>query len=321
MNEEQALQSFYPPWKARPNKPMGSGGVMQIHVTRACALACRNCTQGSNLRGKNTFMTPEQFEKAIASLEGYPYLIALFGGQPTLSPWFPEYCSIMRNKLPINQRGLWTNALNGWGAECRKTFYPVNCNLNVHTDQQAFEEFRRDWPEANIIGHSTDSRHGPVYVAMKDVIPDEGERWRLISDCDIARNWSSMIGLFRGELRGWICEVMGAQSILHQDEPEYPDTGIPVVDWSTGEVSQWWKLPLKGFANQVRKHCHECGVPLRGYGLLSQDDTGSDQVSAIHASIYKPKRKGHEIEVVTGLQQLGVGRLQEFTSYIQNGRK
>lgn len=323
MTENECLDKLIPPWKFRPGK-MGGGGVLQIHVTRACSQACRNCTQGSNLSGKTYFMSPELFELAIRSLEGYPFLIAIFGGQPTLSPYFGKYCSIMRRLLPVEQRGLWTNALNGWGKECRKTFDPKNCNLNCHMQQGDYTEFRRDWPEAHAFGMDSDSRHSPVFVAMKDIIPDEGLRWELISKCDIARDWSSLIGLFRGQLRAWHCEIQGAMSMLHQEKPEYPDTGLdPTVDHEDSvskKMVKWWLLPMQSFAHQVRKHCHECSVPLKGYGALALDDSARDQVSQTHLDIYKPKRKNHQVEIVTTSEQLG-RTLHCMLDYIGNAKR
>ena len=80
MNEAQALARMVPPSKPRKGKP--DGGVMQIHITRACDLACFGCTQGSNLAGKVTMITPENFEKACASLVDYFGVVGIFGGNP-----------------------------------------------------------------------------------------------------------------------------------------------------------------------------------------------------------------------------------------------
>jgi len=174
---------------------------------------------------------------------------------------------------------------------------------------------------------------------------DEARAWELISRCDINRNWSAMIGMFRGKLRAWFCEIAGAQSILHQDEPDYPDTGIPIKEWGgmhgvvwAGDhaknagsvVAQWWRLPMDAFANQVRKHCHECGVPLRGRGEMAQadkklppeilDGTGVEpveRVSVTHEDVCKPKRRGRRVELVTVESQLGHHPRDLFTSYLE----
>lgn len=353
MTETECLNKMVPPGKIRPGK-MGGGGVVQIHLTRACSLSCFNCTQLSNLRGPYTFMSLENFEKAVLSLQGYFGLVALFGGQPSLHPKFPKICEILVKHVPIEKRGLWTNALNGHGAVCRETFLPKNCNLNVHLSQAAYDEFKRDWPESNPFGLHEDSRHSSLWAAMRDVsVPadsyvteedrsklvkgmsdqirllTEGEIYALASGCDINRDWSPLVGEFRGELRAWWCEIAGAQAMIHQHEPDYPDTGLdPTVEWAVedcrehlfgGPTAKWWQLGMHEFRQQVGFHCFRCGVPLRGHGELAQATQGVEQVSAEHDAIYKPKRPGREVQIVTEISQLGKP-LEKMTKYIQNSK-
>jgi hypothetical protein len=365
------------PGTRRPGK--WRDGVIQIHITRACDKACFACTQGSNLGGKTEFMPPEMFEQAVRSLgfseekcydiknpafgltEGaYFGVVGVFGGNPALSPHFGEYCRILHKLVPFEQRGLWCNnpVTREKAEQMRATFNPHVSNLNVHLDSAAYAMFRTYWPNAHVVGLYDDSRHAPVHLAMKDVVADEEKRWDFISNCDINQHWSAMIGVFRGELRAWFCEVAGAQAMLHQwdtnqtdnvggtgqactcgadrtgpsaeahddDCPAkvrltYPDTGLdPTMRWD--DLGQWWQLPMLVFQDQVRKHCHECGVPLRGYGELSQADDGAkEQTSKTHASIFKPKRKDRPVEVVTELVQLNVGRIEKVNHYLQNSHR
>lgn len=363
MTEAEALALMKAPGDQRPMKWRGS--VIQILVTSSCNLACTNCTQGSQLRHTPWFMTPEQFEQAVQSLQGFQGVYGVFGGCPTLSPYFDDYCRILRGRVPREQCGLWANNLMGHGAACRITFDPAISNLNCHMDQTAHDEMVRDWPESRPFGLHQDSRHSPPYVAMKDVLKkncpscagkgleveyapdsiaadcevcrgsgqvyDEERAWELISTCDVNQRWSALVGVFRGQLRAWFCEIAGAQSLLHQHEPDYPDTGIRLygdgiyesatsVGIKRSLTEKWWEQPMPYFADQVRKHCHECSVPLRGYGELSQAPNCVEQTSATHAAVYRPKRKGRRVEVVTRLEQLGLGRIQRATEYLQNGR-
>lgn len=380
MTESEALAIMVAPGTHRPGKwgADGFGGVIQIHVTRACNLSCYNCTQGSNLGGKLHFITVEQFEQACASLQGYPGVVGVFGGNPATHPDFDAICDVLTRYIPRPQRGLWCNHPLGHGRKMRDTFNERVSNLNVHLDRAAFDEFKRDWPESMPFGMDKDSRHSPCYVALKDVLKidcpnrqrhlalahsfgelplgtymvkkadgeyevcptcrgsgtvyDEAKAWELISGCDINRHWSAMLGVFRGQLRAWFCEIAGAQAMLHQDEAGYPDTGLNprdahytgrIIDgYVSNEVSVWWKLPMERFALQVRKHCHECSVPLRGHGELAQesDTVGKEQVSETHAAVFKLKRKNRRIELVTTTAQLGKP-LERMTSYIQNAAK
>jgi hypothetical protein len=312
MNEQQALKKMIAPITRR--KAAWLGGIIQIHITRACDKACFGCTQGSNLAGKTGFIPLDKFEQAVSTLRDYFGVVGIFGGNPALSPHFAEMCEILKKHIPFKRRGLWCNHPKGNGVVMRETFNPAVSNLNVHLDQAAYDEFKRDWPESQPFGLHEDSRHSPVYVAMKDVIEDEEERWGLIANCDINQQWSSMVGMFRGELRAWFCEIAGAQSILHQNNPEYPDTGIHVTPG-------WWKKPMTEYAAQVRKHCHECGVPLRGYGSLAQDESGTEQVSQTHADIYKPKRPERHVQLVQLRTEISEQSLKSTVDYMGNSKK
>jgi len=294
-------------------RPTWLNGVIQIHITRACDLSCIGCTQGSNLAGKPVMMSLENFEIACLSLKDYYGVIGIFGGNPTLHPKFKDICGILGDIIPFERRGLWSNNLNGYGKLCRETFNPEYSNLNVHGFKDKYEEILRDWPEKKGILGAKDSRHSPPFVAIKDVegLTDE-ERWRMIESCDINQYWSAMVCQFRGELRAYFCELAGAQSMLHQDESDYPDTGLKVYP----DVA-WWRFPIEQFDGQIKKHCMECGIPLRGRGDLSQGNM--EYVSKTHEKIYKLKSpKGKTINLVNNLEQLN-GTVKRATDYIQNG--
>lgn len=293
-------------------RPTWRNGVIQIHITRACDLSCVSCTQGSNLAGKPTMITLENFEKACLSLRGYDGVIGIFGGNPTLHPKFEEISRILAEIIPFEQRGLWSNNLNGYGKLCREIYNPNYSNLNVHGFKDKWDEIERDWPEKKGILGQQDSRHSPPFVAMKDLDLSLEEQERLIEDCDINKYWSAMVCQFRGELRAFFCELAGAQSMLHENEPDYPDTGLQVYP----DVA-WWKFPIHQFQNQIEKHCFECGIPLRGKGDLSQGN--QEFVSKTHEKIYNLKRKdGKIVNLINKREQLN-GTVKRATDYIQNG--
>lgn len=342
-----------PPARKRDKRP--DQVVIQILVTSSCNLSCFSCTQNSQLAQPKWFMTPDQFEEAVLSLEDFPGTIGTFGGSPCLSPYFVDYCAILRKHIPMKQCGLWANDLfkPKNGAAARATYNPAVSNLNCHLSQEAYERFRSWWPESLPFGLNKDSRHSPVLVSMKDLDIPEEERWDLISRCDVNQYWSALVGVFRGELRAWFCEVAASQAILHQHEEDYPDTGLdptrmyPVITKSnyvsdfdpgfkvgdvcldgntptgtTSVLQRWWQLPMNAFTQQVRQHCHACSVPLRGYGQLAQSENPEDaeQVSQEHIDVCKPKKKDRRVELVVVREQLG-RPLERTTKYLQNADK
>lgn len=353
MKANECLSKMVLPSHQRPGKPLG--GVIQIWVTRSCDKSCFNCTQGSNLRGPYQFISLDQFEAACYSLKDYFGIVGVFGGNPAVHPEFPKLCQIIRAYIPKERCGLWCNNPLGRGSIMRGTFNPAVSNLNVHLDQRAYNEFRKDWPEARPFGLHDDSRHAPVYVALKDVLKipcpncngvgmrsdaggnpqhcqtcegkgkvyDEEKGWELISNCDINKHWSAMIGVFRGELRGWFCEIAGSQAMLNQNNPDYPDTGIPIplLMESHNRGVEWWQEGLGQFKKQIEHHCHRCGVPLRGYGSLAQGTDGVEQVSQEYAELYQLKKKDRPLQVVSSQEELKAGSLDRFTNYMQNANK
>lgn len=302
------------------------GGVFQVHLGRACSAACFGCTQGSQLAGKAPFMTVEQFEVAIRSLmepEPWHGVVGLFGGSTANHPRFAEICEVYRRLVPYRQRGLWCNDPHGQGAVIRETFRPEISNINVHMDERAHAEFLRDWPEIapfikgferDKAGNVLDSRHSPPWVAMRDLedVTDR-QRWDYVKRCTVNRDWSPLIGTFRGELRGWFCEIAGAQAMLHQWELDYPDTGCKVEPG-------WWRKPMEAYAHQVERHCFDCSHPIRALGDFAI--TGHvEHVSKTHAGIFRPKVKGRRVVTVTHLAQLAAaGEVEVATRYIENGR-
>jgi hypothetical protein len=230
MNKEEALLRMKPPGARKKGK--WREGVIQIWITRTCDRSCFACTQGSNLRSgpkESMYITLENFEIAAKSLIGYHGVVGVFGGNPALHPQFPEICEILAKHIPFEQRGLWCNHPFKHAKLMSEIFNPAYSNLNVHLSQEAYDAFKKDWPNCNIIGLESDSRHSPVMGSMLDLqtLPDptnpkypipnnEENRWAYISNCDINQHWSGMIGQFRGEPRAWFCEIAGAQSMLNQ---------------------------------------------------------------------------------------------------------
>jgi hypothetical protein len=326
---EDAIERMIPPSKKRPGKPMG--GVIQIHVTRACNLACFNCTQGSQLRGPYSFMPIDLFEKAVLSLKNYFGIVGLFGGNPALHPEFESLCEILRKHIPKQRLGLWCNdPMNASkGAAMRQTFNTAVSNLNVHLRQDAFDRFREFWPEARAFGLGEDSRHSPVHGSMLDLDMTDEERWEKIAKCPINQDWSAGIGLFRGELRAWFCEIAMAQSILNEGNADYPDTGLdPTATYFKNEGGRdigplcWWELPMSTFQHQVKQHCLNCLVPMQGYGSLAQaaETEGVEVTTEAYRAVYLPKRKDRHVQFVelqSDLQSKGL----RFTKYIQGAKQ
>jgi hypothetical protein len=266
------------------------------------------------MASKPAVMTPAQFEVACDSLKGYPHVVGIFGGNPTMSPHFEAICEILRSKFPQRQCGLWSNHPRGKGAICRQTFNPRVSNLNVHLDEEAYNEFITTWPETrtitNLKGMEADSRHGPPFVSRLDLGLSEDEIREGTATCEVNQKWSALIGVLQGVPRAYVCELMYAMDVVHEQDPAWPLTGMDVVPG-------WWRRPMRDFADQVRAHCGHCGMPLKGWGQLAINGE-REQVSATHAPWFRPKDRNRPVELITDRSQILEGALPSAITYIEN---
>ena len=102
--------------------------------------------------------------------------------------------------------------------------------------------------------------------------------------------------------------------MLHQYEVDYPDLGVPIDP-------EWWKLPRQSFSDQVMFHCHQCGIPLRGYGELAQSPQGVEQTSKLYEKVYIPKSSSRAVQVVTSRSQLQEQGVAKMTDYLGNSKR
>jgi len=285
------------------------GRVLQIKVTNACDLDCKNCSVGVGFARKLRrvfFMKPEQFRQACRSLRGFPGVIGMFGGNPCLHPNFEELCEIFREEVPDkDQRGLWSNRLFGKGEICRKTFGP-HSNLNVHGVQEAWDEIKRDWPEARPIqmGLVDPSRHGPIFGSMLDLGYSEEEMWQLVGSCYINQTWSAAITLVDGQLKAYFCEIAATMAEITGDASR----GMDVEDG-------WWARSMPHFEEQVRHYCSRCLVAMNPRKISS---VGSEPEQ--YTEVWKPLMltvNGRELKQVFDKKELEGGG--PATKYLPKG--
>lgn len=244
------------------------------------------------------------FRAALRSLEGWPGVRAMFGGNPPCHPRFPDLCAIMVEEVPDQrQRGLWTNDLMEHGQVIRDTFYPhARFNCNAHADGAAAAEIDR-WLPGRLIesSRSRHSWHAPVLMDRRDYGIPDSEWVALRENCDINRNWSSAIAERDGKPYAYFCEVGASLD------------GVRGENHGIEAVPGWWRFGMDRFAHQVTGCCDRgCGVPLRLKGHLDRDDTydlspsfasltvrGSKVKTVVHGSL-----PGQTVKEITDYQRL-----------------
>ena len=252
--------------------------IICIDITNKCDLACSNCTR--LLENQDAFwdMTPDNFKLAVRSLEGFPGVIAIIGGNPAMHRNFKELCDIFVKEVPNkNQRGLWTNNIFKHSDLAKKVFGVFN--LNPHGSERGIKSLAslksRAWYHE---GHSS---HSPLLTAGKDLFEEE-EMWDRISKCDINQNWSASIVQNKGKLRAYFCEVAASFDLARGT-----DNGIEVVPG-------WWRRNVSEFEDQIALFCPGCGVPAKLTGHMDYESIDTYTVSNEDLAL-KSLNKGRKI--------------------------
>jgi hypothetical protein len=235
--------------------------TIQIVISRACDLFwCSNCTQLLPFRRDAVHMAPDVFRLALRSLEGWPGIRGVFGGNPCMHPQFPDLMAVLREEVPDQrQRGIWTNDLRQHGPLVRDVFFPRGrFNLNAHANPGAAAVMDRYLPGKVIPSSRTrPSWHAPILLDWRDVGLTPAEWTEAREACDINRTWSAAICERDGAPFAYFCEVGAALDGIRNE-----NHGIPAVPG-------WWRNRMDGFGDQVAKCCDAgCGVPLRRLGHL-----------------------------------------------------
>jgi hypothetical protein len=227
--------------------------TIQIEVTNACINECSNCTRFCGHR-KPYFMKFDQFKSAVDSMEGFPKMVGMMGGEPLLHPQFEKLCDYMLSKFPRSQLGLWSCFPKGYEhyreAIC-KTFGHIF--LNDHT--------------------RSDILHAPILVSAEEVQPDPEDMWININECWVQNAWSASIN----PKGGFFCEIAAAMSLLFDGNS----------GWPVGK--NWWKRTPKDFIEQMKEYCPKCGCafPLKRRSSLE----GADDISPKNLERLKGKSK------------------------------
>jgi hypothetical protein len=256
--------------------------IINLDITNKCDLACSNCDR--LLENQDSFweMTPENFRLALRSLEGFPGIIAIIGGNPAMHRNFRELCDIFVEEVPNkNQRGLWTNNVFKYSDLAKQVFGVFN--LNPHGAQRGIKSLKdlryRGWYHE---GHSS---HSPLLTAGKDLFEEE-EMWDRISKCEVNHYWSASIVQNKGKVRAYFCEIAASFDLARGT-----DNGIEAVPG-------WWRRNVCEFKDQVALFCPGCGVPAKLKGQLDYEETDTYTSSNADLALKSLNRKRKIIELI-----------------------
>jgi hypothetical protein len=278
--------------------------IIQIDITNACTKKCSNCTRFCGNHRKPFMMDFDTFKRAVDSMEGFPGIVGIMGGEPTLHPQFEEFVRYFASKF--GTPGVLENArgpVKDFNGHIVRDVFDID-----HSNRRGlwsilgkryyehYELIQEVFGYQAINDHASPSEHAALLITRKELgIPDD--EWVKLRDaCWIQNLWSASIhpkGAF-------FCEVAAALDATF-DGPG----GWPIE-------KGWWKRKPEDFKEQLQ-WCEMCSACLKVPSRNANDEI--DDVSpAIYeklVAIRSPKIKQKLINIVEVKNSAG-GRDEEI---------
>ncbi len=235
-------------------------GIIEIDITNACVHQCANCTRFCGHHKKPFFMDFETFKQAVDSLEEFPGMIGIIGGEPTLHPEFEKFADYIREKRTKTKTNI------SWGPISDMQFH-IHSTVDKGTSKAVllsslstsyyknFEVINDTFSFQLLNDHSSESLHQALLMSAKE-LPISKDEWIKKRDaCWIQNTWSATItpkGAF-------FCEVAGSFDMLF-DGPG---------GWKVEK--NWWKRSPEDFSEQLH-WCELCSGCLDVPKRLAHDE-------------------------------------------------
>ena len=228
--------------------------IIQIDITNACTKKCSNCTRFCGNHRKPFMMDFDTFKRAVDSMEGFPGIVGIMGGEPTLHPQFDEFVRYFASKF--GKHGVLENArrpVSNFNAHIVGNVFDIDCSnqrglwsILGKRYYEHYELIQETFGYQVVNDHASPSEHAALLITRKELgIPDD--EWVKMRDaCWIQNRWSASIhpkGAF-------FCEVAAALDATF-DGPG----GWPIEPG-------WWKRKPEDFKEQLQ-WCEMCSACLK----------------------------------------------------------
>lgn len=258
---------------------MSEMNVIQIEATNLCNRICSNCTRfcGHYTSDKIFFTSLEYIEKSLISLQDFPSIVGLIGGEPTLHPDFVSIVKLYRKYRPRHLCGLWTNT----------TTQQYKDNINLIDDVFGIQ---------NLNDHTANITHTPLLVSSDSLSNNNEEKTSYFQQCWVQMTWSATItpkGAYFCEVAGMICYLFDG-----------------IDGWNIENEPDWWKKPITDYTKQIEYACNKCGgafpcIPRKS--IENIDDVSMDNLIRLQ-KINSPKYNMNLCKLYDGTLQFNQNR-------------
>lgn len=251
--------------------------VVQIDITSVCKKHCIYCTRHlGHVSMQNRYtMNLDQVAQALDSLEGWPNVVGIMGGEPLLHPQFKEIVELAASRIPKERLQLWTSGLPNTPWE-NPRLVPDIANYFSHIHYNP-----HDATQLSVC------RHQPLTIAVDEAVPDKGIMWKLINDCWLPRLWAPTIV----SAGAYFCEVAGPlDAVLYGGKHA----------WKV--EPGWWRRAPEAFQEQVTKLCPQCGMclPMERQHLEESKEKFSPKLAKAFAEAGAIRIEEKSIEIFDG---------------------
>ncbi len=259
-------------------KPIYEFKTIQVELTNACVHSCSNCTRFCGHHKKPFYMEWETFKTAIDSLENWPRIVGIMGGEPTLHPQFERYVNYAYEKHPMQYE-------IGGGAHPTKSLskYLIDANAIKSGPLNKFkglglwstvtEKYYKHYELIQdkfifqcINDHTASSRHQPWLMSRKEFGITDEEWIPMRNNCWWHRTLNSPSITPKG---AFFCEVAAAMDMLF-DGPG---------GWKVEK--DWWKRDFDDYKDQL----HWCELCCGAFITFDRD--ANEEVDDISPLMYQ----------------------------------
>jgi hypothetical protein len=225
--------------------------IVMIDITNSCIHRCSNCTRFCGNHRKPFFMDFEAFKNAVDSMEDFPGIVGLIGGEPTLHPDFDRMIRYYRSKIaepkefspmivPVKELSWLHCTVKYMRGKKRGLFSSFGPGYRKHS-----ELIQDTFPYQSLNDHCEINNHQAIMVTRKELGFADEEWEKLRDNCWIQNLWSASItpkGAF-------FCEIAASLDMLFNG----------AGGWKV--EPGWWKRKPEDFKDQLH-WCEFCSVAL-----------------------------------------------------------